>query len=112
MTEIAGKVGRRIATLRKRARLTQRQLADAIGTSPEVVSRLEHGAVTPSLERVEEIARALRVHPRDLFDFTDGRGAGAERLERLSTALQRVSEDDAALLVAMAEFMAARRREK
>lgn len=66
---IVVKVGQRIAALRKRAKMTQRQLADAVGTAPEVISRMEHGTYGPSLERLDEIARALAVAPRDLLDF-------------------------------------------
>ena len=66
---------------RIRLRLTQQQLADAVGISRAYVATIESGHANPSLEVVERIARALRLeldlvarspvvigggHPRDL----------------------------------------------
>ena len=42
---------------RKRAGLTQRQLADRAGTTQSAIARLEAGRSTPSLETVERLLR-------------------------------------------------------
>lgn len=43
-------IGNRIASLRKKAGLTQEQLADAIGTSRQAVSKWESGKAQPDLD--------------------------------------------------------------
>src|SRR3954470_12793437 len=42
---------------RKRAALTQKQLADRAGTTQSAIARLESGRTTPSLEAVERLLR-------------------------------------------------------
>jgi transcriptional regulator with XRE-family HTH domain len=46
---------------RIRLRLTQQQLADAVGVSHGYVAKIERGRANPSLELVERIARALDI---------------------------------------------------
>jgi len=86
------KVGRRLATLRKQAGMTQRQLADAIGTAPEVISRMEHGTHGPSLDRLDEIAQALRVEPRALLDFGGEHDAPPRALDARDRLIGQVTE--------------------
>lgn len=107
MSEIAQRFGKRVAALRKRAGLTQAVLAERIGTSPEVVSRIEHGASSPALERVAAIARVLDVQISDLFP-SDSPGRD-DRAEQLLSALRRIPPGDADLLVTIAEAIAQRR---
>ena len=52
-----------IAKARERARLTQAQLAEAIGTTQSVISRIERAAQNLTLETLSKIAGALH---RDL----------------------------------------------
>jgi len=60
-------VGRNVQELRKRARLTQAELAERIDVSPEFLSRVERGLKSPSLETVEKIAKALGLQVKELF---------------------------------------------
>lgn len=48
-----------IAKARERARLTQAQLAEAIGTTQSVISRIERAAQNLTLETLSKIAGAL-----------------------------------------------------
>ena len=64
-------IGARIATLRKRTGITQQRLAEVVGVSVETVSRMERGTSFPSINSVENVARALGVELRDLFTFND-----------------------------------------
>lgn len=48
-----------ILLLRKKRGLTQKQLAEKVGTTQAVISRLENASVKPSLETVLKIAEAL-----------------------------------------------------
>jgi transcriptional regulator with XRE-family HTH domain len=66
-------LGRRIAQLRKARKLTQEQLAEAVGRSVEFISLVERGVNAPSVAGLADFAKALRVEVRDLFTFDDHR---------------------------------------
>ena len=59
--------GRRVSELRKRKRLTQEQLAEAIGKSSETISNIERGTSAPRFKTAARIADALSVDLTDLF---------------------------------------------
>jgi len=63
------KLGQRIADLRKTRRVTQVQLAKAVGCSVEFISLVERGVNAPSVARLENFAKALKVGVVDLFTF-------------------------------------------
>ncbi len=65
------KLGRRIAELRRSQKLTQEQLAEALGCSVEFVSLVERGVNAPSVASLAEYARILKVDVRELFTFGD-----------------------------------------
>jgi len=78
------RLGQRIADLRKNRRLTQTQLAKAVGCSVEFISLVARGVNAPSVARLEDFARALKAGVVDLFTFT---GRKPTRIRRL-----RISE--------------------
>ena len=49
--------GELVREARKRAALTQKELADRAGTTQSAIARLESGRSTPSLETVERLLR-------------------------------------------------------
>ncbi|MFV2948995.1 helix-turn-helix transcriptional regulator [Pseudomonas japonica] len=49
-------LGKRIKVLRLRKRLTQADLAEALGCEPITVSRYERGVYAPSIEALEQIS--------------------------------------------------------
>jgi transcriptional regulator with XRE-family HTH domain len=55
----AYEVGRMIRELRETRQLSQRQLAERIGTTQSVVGRLEAGGSRPTLVTLERVAQAL-----------------------------------------------------
>jgi transcriptional regulator with XRE-family HTH domain len=63
------KLGQRIADLRKARQLTQRQLAKRVGCSVEFISLVERGVNAPSVARLEDFARVLKVTIVGLFMF-------------------------------------------
>jgi transcriptional regulator with XRE-family HTH domain len=65
------KLGQRIAALRKARKLTQEQLAEAVGCSVEFISLVERGVNAPSVAGVEKFARVLKVEVRELFTFEE-----------------------------------------
>lgn len=63
------KLGRRIAELRRARRLTQEQLAEAVGCSVEFISLIERGVNAPLVGGLETFAKVFKVEVRDLFAF-------------------------------------------
>jgi putative transcriptional regulator len=59
--------GRRVAEARRKAGLTQRELADRIGVKRLTIIRIETGATVPTLAVGLAIARELRVPAEKLF---------------------------------------------
>ena len=53
-----GDLGDDLARARRRARLSQRELADRLGLSQAAISRVESGERLPRLETLSEWARA------------------------------------------------------
>lgn len=65
------KLGRRIAELRRGRKLTQEQLAEAVGCSVEFISLVERGVNAPSVAGLADFAKVLKVEVRDLFTFEE-----------------------------------------
>lgn len=66
--ELAKQVGRVVAARRQIAGLTQAQVADRLGVGQEAISRLERGAVMPTLVRLAQLADILSVPIAALLD--------------------------------------------
>ena len=69
MTGIKKKLGMRLFQLRKDAGITQAKLAADTNLSIDLISRIERGERSPSLETIEKITEALNIRPIDLFNF-------------------------------------------
>ena len=65
------KLGRRIADLRRAKKLTQEQLAEAVGCSVEFISLVERGVNAPSVAGLENFSKVLRVEVKELFTFEE-----------------------------------------
>ena len=65
------KLGQRIAALRKVRKLTQEQLAEAVGCSVEFISLVERGVNAPSVAGLDKFAKILKVEVRELFTFEE-----------------------------------------
>jgi transcriptional regulator with XRE-family HTH domain len=94
-------IGPAIRLLRKKARLTQRDLAEASGVSKNILSNWETGATQPSMGSLIKVLEALDV---DLLDFhhtirqLTGKAAEA-RAKRLPAALRDEHTDHLVLLL-------------
>ena len=62
-------LGGRIRELRKGLKISQEHLSERIDVDPRYISRIEKGKCFPSLETLENIARALNAEMRELFDY-------------------------------------------
>jgi transcriptional regulator with XRE-family HTH domain len=63
-------LGQRIAELRRLRRMTQVQLAKAVGCSVEFISLVERGVNAPSVAGLEKFSKVLKVAVVELFTFT------------------------------------------
>jgi transcriptional regulator with XRE-family HTH domain len=59
-------IGDRLRDLRKRALLTQEQLADRSGVAISTVIRIERNQVEPQGRTIRKLAEALNVEPHEL----------------------------------------------
>jgi transcriptional regulator with XRE-family HTH domain len=80
----AGEVGRQLGSVARRVResqdLTLTDVASSAGISAGMLSRLETGHVTPSLETLVALAGALGVRPALLLQQVGGDEEGAQRV--------------------------------
>ncbi|HEY1824378.1 MAG TPA: XRE family transcriptional regulator [Acidimicrobiales bacterium] len=82
--------GQRLRHMRKRARLTLGELADAVGSSASYLSQLENGHREPRLSTVNQLASALDCRPADLLS-----SAAPHRRAELEVALAHIQADPA-----------------
>ncbi|NLK85981.1 MAG: helix-turn-helix transcriptional regulator [Clostridiaceae bacterium] len=61
----------RIAELRKKNKLSQEELALAVGVTRQTITSLECGKYTASLVLAYKIARYFGLTIEDVFDFSD-----------------------------------------
>lgn len=65
--EQLGTVGEFIASQRRAARLSLRQLADQAGVSNPYLSQIERGLRRPSAEVLQQLSKALRISAEQLY---------------------------------------------
>lgn len=65
----AEKMGDAIRKLRQRQGLTQKELADAVGVSADIVSKWERGIVCPDVDKFLEISKFFKVLPSEIYYF-------------------------------------------
>ena len=79
-----------IRRARKRARLTQAELAGRAGTTQSAVARWESGRVSPRMETFERLTRACGFEPRILLGRGDAEGRDQIRERLRWTPQQRL----------------------
>jgi transcriptional regulator with XRE-family HTH domain len=62
-------IGRRISEIRLRNNQTQQDIEFLTGIDSAEVSKYESGKRNLTLKTLMKFARALQVHPKELFDF-------------------------------------------
>jgi len=80
--------GKSLKDLRKSKKVTQEDFS--IVSSRTYVSTLERGQKSPTLDKVDELAKVLKIHPLSLLSLTYLYVAGNRDLDAL---LQRVRSD-------------------
>lgn len=81
-------IGSKIRALRQRDSRTQEALADALGITPQAVSRWEAGGSYPDLEIIPAIANYFHISIDELFGYLDDR---EERITDIITKADRIS---------------------
>ena len=61
--------GKQLEKFRVLQGLSYRQLAQRCDLDHSVISKIEKGEVNIQIGTVMELAKGLKVHPKDLFDF-------------------------------------------
>lgn len=84
-----------LARLRDARGLTQSQLAQMVGANQATISKIEKGVGNPTLDMIQRIAGALRVHPSELF----ARDTLHQRVVDAVDRLESDSAKEAALIV-------------
>lgn len=67
--EIRIQFGKRLAALRKKKKLSFRQLAQRCDVDHSDISKYEHGLKDLRLTTIVDLAIGLGVHPAELFNF-------------------------------------------
>lgn len=87
-------LGEKISFFRRKAEMTQQELAEGIRVAPETISRLETGAFSPSLKTLMKISEVLGVEVMDLFDFQQKSLNEDQDLKRLINVLKGRSPNE------------------
>jgi transcriptional regulator with XRE-family HTH domain len=69
--QLAATIGAVAKQARTRAGLTQADVAEALGTHPEVYGRMERGAVMPSVPTLMRMCLTLGCGPHELMGFAE-----------------------------------------
>lgn len=64
-------IGNRIKLLRKKLNLTQKELANKVNVSPQVISNWERGYTTPNADDIANFAKNLDINTQFLYGKTD-----------------------------------------
>jgi len=85
--------GERVATLRKKIKWSQDELAKKIGTSAHIIGRYERNEIKPSIETAKNIADALDVTIDYLIGGSDKMILDKKMMERLKD-IEKLTSDD------------------
>jgi transcriptional regulator with XRE-family HTH domain len=89
---LAYRLGRNLAHYRRRTKLTQEQVAEAIQVEVVTISRYETGATLPSLVTLETLSKLLHVTVADLL--LEEKPALSDESDQLLAMLESLTADD------------------
>jgi len=96
---LAGTFGSNLRNHRKSKHLTQDALAEAVGLSSEMISKIERGIATPSFATVEKLSEVLEVPEAAFFGVglvVAANTARTKQLLKIQTQLSRMNDDQLA----------------
>ncbi len=93
MSDLRARFGKLVAAHRRRAGMTQQQLAEAADVSVYMISKIENGTSGTRFAMIEKLSEALQIDPAELFtaELPHGTlmtGSRAELLEMVSGMTQ------------------------
>ncbi|MEV1177100.1 helix-turn-helix transcriptional regulator [Nonomuraea sp. NPDC049784] len=74
LAELRRQFGARLRELREGHGLTQEQLGELADVDRKTINRIENGMYSPHLDKVFQIADALDLPARELFDWSNPSG--------------------------------------
>jgi transcriptional regulator with XRE-family HTH domain len=89
MSTLEEQFGALVRYHRKRAGLSQAQLAERIDRQPNAVQRLENGETAPTFDTVVRLAQALQIDIWELFN-SGGYAAQTDRNDPLATIFKQI----------------------
>lgn len=104
--ELATQIGLAIRAQRKVADMTQEALAEAVELQSETISRFENGQRTPSIEKLADIAQALRVPLTVFFEYADSASARPDSdpyAQKINAALDKLPEEGKNFVLVVAQ---------
>ncbi|RQS04943.1 helix-turn-helix domain-containing protein [Burkholderia thailandensis] len=104
--DLAVAVGRAIAKQRIASGLTQEKVAEQLGIGLEAVSRMERGAVIPTVVRLFELADIFACDAADLL--TEASSRSSDQASHLNRLLSRLSTGDRTMLLEVFERLSSR----
>lgn len=98
--QICGRIGKILRTYREKTGKNQTSIAEQAGISPSMLSQIERGSVSPSIETLLDVCRALGLDSAELFSrISSGRAPTVYRAgERLTTSRDGVRYEQLAIL--------------
>ena len=94
----------RLATIRKKRKMTQQQMADAIGIHVSQIKRYESGDTQPSLEVLRKVALALNISA-DLLLFDQQERGPDDELRLQFEAISHLAPKEKAIIKELLEGM-------
>ena len=105
-SDLARKVGKAIADRRKAVPMTQEELGITLNLGIEAISRMERGAIMPSIPRLVEVAEALGCPVQDLLLISSDRSI--EHAMQLAQKLSPLSAQDRDMILEIVDRMVRR----
>lgn len=94
MDESAKGLGKLVQRLRRKAGLTQEQLAEKAELSLKYLGELERGRGNPTLSILENIASALKMSLSEMFAYDDERRSAEEVRAEIERLLRGASHEE------------------
>lgn len=105
MTVDPVQIGSKVQALRKTKKLTQEQLAEAVGVSWRTISNLETGKVIPKLELVCALANDFDIGVGKLLNVRITKNKSVTRIRKENQVTQTICQLDDRLLVHIEEYI-------
>jgi transcriptional regulator with XRE-family HTH domain len=104
------RLGHKVSMYRRRAGLTQAQLAKQLHVAPETINRLERGKAMPSVATIDRVASALGVELAELLGTGERPTKKTKALDRLLAAVGDRTAAEIELLTSVAKAILRRDR--